>query len=117
MHQWQLLAWSPIAILDCPRFLAEDDTFLCKVEIDGAIKGLDAILDEEGHLNVLVLEEFAHLLLHDLVVVGTELLRQRFELRSAIVDQGLRGATLDKFSHLGQVCHRHMINLIGCGGR
>lgn len=65
----------PIPILDCPRFLAEDYTFLCEVEIDGAIEGLDAVLDEEGNLDVLVLEEFAHLLLHNLVVVGAELLR------------------------------------------
>jgi len=117
MHQRQLLAWPPIPILDCPRFLAEDYTILRKVEIDSAIERLDSILDEEGNLDVLVLEEFAHLLLHDLVVVGTELLRQRFELRSAIVDQGLRGTPLDKFGHLGQMGHRHVIDLVGGGGR
>lgn len=50
--------------LDFSRFIAEYDSFFSEVEVDGAIETLDAILDEERHLDVLVLEELKQLLLY-----------------------------------------------------
>jgi hypothetical protein len=55
-----------------PKLFAIDCTLTCKVQVDCPVETLDSILDEKGHLDVLVLEKFVKLLFHDLVVVCTE---------------------------------------------
>ena len=62
VNKRQLFCWPAIAKFDSPRFLTEDHALLSEINEDRAVQGLDCVLDEEGHLDVLVLEEFAHLL-------------------------------------------------------
>ena len=64
--------WFPVLVVELAvtKGLGEDDTFPGEVQVDGTVQTLDAILDEQGDFDVLVLEELAQLLAHHHHVPG-----------------------------------------------
>lgn len=69
-----------------PQWLREGRAFPCEVEVNGPIESLDAVLDEHGDLDVLVLKELIELLSHYHHVVGREAGSHRLKGVNCLVD-------------------------------
>lgn len=82
--------------------------FPAKVKVNGAIKTLDSVLNEETNFDVLLLKELEYFLLAYKVVVRIEMLYEHSELLCSSCQELVRLATLDHLNHRLDVVHCYM---------